>query len=341
MPSPENPRLRAALESRRRTVMQGAKRCATSSTAKSPSPVRRRRPVLDPRPGRRPRLRAPPQKCWPTGQRHPAGHARLFEKAAHHHRLEGLHQRPGHGRLLPGRCRHGTCARSSCSTSPNSACRPAPKALDPISPQYLGDLISWTAIGARTTESQTHREMSSGLSTPVGFKNGTNGDVGIAINAILSPRGRTVSSASTARGKRRSCAPSGNRYGHLVLRGGDGRPNYDTVSVRSPNRRPVKAGCRPTSSSIARMPTVTRTPNCSRWSWPTSSTRSVRQPLAGRRDDRIEPRRRQPADPRKTSRNPYGCSVTDACVDWETTERCCAKPPTTCATCCRIESVMR
>jgi 3-deoxy-7-phosphoheptulonate synthase len=62
----------------------------------------------------------------------------------------------------------------------------ATEALDPISPQYLGDLIAWTAIGARTTESQTHREMSSGLSTPVGFKNGTDGDIGIAINAILS-----------------------------------------------------------------------------------------------------------------------------------------------------------
>ncbi|HEU5435945.1 MAG TPA: 3-deoxy-7-phosphoheptulonate synthase, partial [Telluria sp.] len=62
----------------------------------------------------------------------------------------------------------------------------ATEALDPISPQYLGDLIAWTAIGARTTESQTHREMSSGLSTPVGFKNGTDGDVSIAINAVLS-----------------------------------------------------------------------------------------------------------------------------------------------------------
>ena len=60
------------------------------------------------------------------------------------------------------------------------------EALDPISPQYYGDLITWTAIGARTTESQTHREMSSGLSTPVGFKNGTSGDLAVAINAILS-----------------------------------------------------------------------------------------------------------------------------------------------------------
>ncbi len=60
------------------------------------------------------------------------------------------------------------------------------EALDPISPQYYGDLITWTAIGARTTESQTHREMSSGLSTPVGFKNGTSGDLTVAINAILS-----------------------------------------------------------------------------------------------------------------------------------------------------------
>jgi 3-deoxy-7-phosphoheptulonate synthase len=70
------------------------------------------------------------------------------------------------------------------------------EALDPNSPQYYGDLITWTAIGARTTESQTHREMSSGLSTPVGFKNGTSGDLSVAVNAILSAsQARTRSSA--------------------------------------------------------------------------------------------------------------------------------------------------
>ena len=75
----------------------------------------------------------------------------------------------------------------------------ATEALDPISPQYLGDLIAWTAIGARTTESQTHREMSSGLSTPVGFKNGTDGDISIAVNAILSSAFRRSAGAGLSR----------------------------------------------------------------------------------------------------------------------------------------------
>jgi len=83
----------------------------------------------------------------------------------------------------------------------------ATEALDPISPQYLGDLIAWTAIGARTTESQTHREMSSGLSTPVGFKNGTDGDISIAINAILSSAHPHAFLGINGQARCRSCAP--------------------------------------------------------------------------------------------------------------------------------------
>ncbi|MCB1943489.1 MAG: 3-deoxy-7-phosphoheptulonate synthase, partial [Candidatus Accumulibacter sp.] len=116
------------------------------------------------------------------------------------------------------------------------------EALDPISPQYLGDLISWTAIGARTTESQTHREISSGLSTPVGFKNGTNGDVGIAVNAILSASRPHSFLGINGQGRTSIVRTRGNRYGHLVLRGGDGRPNYDTVSVQMAEQALGKAG---------------------------------------------------------------------------------------------------
>ena len=105
------------------------------------------------------------------------------------------------------------------------------EALDPIAPQFLGDLITWTAIGARTTESQTHREISSGLSTPVGFKNGTNGDVGIAVNAILSASRPHSFLGINGQGRTSIVRTRGNPYGHIVLRGGDGRPNYDTVSV--------------------------------------------------------------------------------------------------------------
>ncbi len=107
----------------------------------------------------------------------------------------------------------------------------ATEALDPISPQYIQDLISWSAIGARTTESQTHREMASGLSSAVGFKNGTDGSLGVAINAL-----KSVSSPHNFLGINREgqvsiISTKGNAYGHVVLRGGDGKPNYDSVSV--------------------------------------------------------------------------------------------------------------
>ncbi len=105
------------------------------------------------------------------------------------------------------------------------------EALDPISPQYLGDLIAWTAIGARTSESQTHREMSSGLSTPVGFKNATDGDLEVAINAIISASRPHSFLGINAEGRSSIIRTRGNAYGHVVLRGGGGRPNYDTVSI--------------------------------------------------------------------------------------------------------------
>src|SRR5690606_4689828 len=107
----------------------------------------------------------------------------------------------------------------------------ATEALDPISPQYLGDLIAWTAIGARTSESQTHREMSSGLSTPVGFKNATDGDMSVAINAIISSSNPHSLLGVNAQGMTSIVRTRGHRYGHVVLRGGGDRPNYDTVSI--------------------------------------------------------------------------------------------------------------
>ena len=107
----------------------------------------------------------------------------------------------------------------------------ATEALDPIMPQYMGDLISWTAIGARTTESQTHREMASGLSTPVGFKNGTDGSLQVAINALKSARQPHHFLGINQDGRPAVIHTKGNPYGHVVLRGGGGRPNYDSVCV--------------------------------------------------------------------------------------------------------------
>ena len=107
----------------------------------------------------------------------------------------------------------------------------ATEALDPISPQYLSDLITWSAIGARTTESQTHREMASGLSTPVGFKNGTDGSLDVAINALHSVSQSHNFLGITQQGQCTVVKTRGNRYGHVVLRGGGGKPNYDAAHI--------------------------------------------------------------------------------------------------------------
>jgi 3-deoxy-7-phosphoheptulonate synthase len=104
------------------------------------------------------------------------------------------------------------------------------EALDPLMPQYLGDLISWNAIGARTTESQTHREMASGLSTPVGLKNGTDGSLDVAINAMQSARTPHAFLGVDRDGRTSIIRTAGNPYGHLILRGGRS-PNYHADAV--------------------------------------------------------------------------------------------------------------
>ena len=104
------------------------------------------------------------------------------------------------------------------------------EALDPISPQYLGDLIAWSAIGARTTESQTHRELASGLSSPVGFKNGTDGDLEVALNAMLSASQPHAFLGINGAGQVAITQTRGNPFGHLILRGGT-VPNYDSVAI--------------------------------------------------------------------------------------------------------------
>ena len=107
----------------------------------------------------------------------------------------------------------------------------ATEALDPITPQYLQDLICWSAIGARTTESQTHREMASGLSSAVGFKNGTDGSLDVAINALKSVQHPHRFLGLNSEGIVSVFETKGNPYGHVVLRGGTNGPNYDSVSI--------------------------------------------------------------------------------------------------------------
>ncbi|MEF8731927.1 MAG: 3-deoxy-7-phosphoheptulonate synthase [Candidatus Accumulibacter meliphilus] len=196
------------------------------------------------------------------------------------------------------------------------------EALDPISPQYLGDLIAWTAIGARTTESQTHREISSGLSTPVGFKNGTNGDVAIAINAILSASRPHSFLGINGQGRTSIVRTRGNRYGHLVLRGGDGRPNYDTVSVQMAEQALLKAGL---PSNI-----VIDCSHANSYKKPelqplvmadvVNQVRLGNQSLVGMMVESNLVAGNQQI-PENLSQLKYGCSVTDACVDWASTEK--------------------
>ncbi|MFZ2855361.1 MAG: 3-deoxy-7-phosphoheptulonate synthase [Rhodocyclaceae bacterium] len=196
------------------------------------------------------------------------------------------------------------------------------EALDPISPQYIGDLIAWTAIGARTTESQTHREISSGLSTPVGFKNGTNGDIGIAINAIVSASRPHSFLGINSQGDTAIVRTRGNGYGHVVLRGGDGRPNYDTVSVQMAAQ----------SLSKAKLPAniVVDCSHANSFKNPelqplvmadvVNQVRLGNQSLVGMMIESNIVAGNQPI-PEDLSQLKYGCSVTDACIDWETTEK--------------------
>ena len=107
----------------------------------------------------------------------------------------------------------------------------ATEALDPILPQFVSNLIAWSAIGARTTESQTHRELASGLSMPVGIKNGTDGSVAVAINALTAVKNPHSFLGINYNGQVTKFLTKGNPYAHIVLRGGGGKPNYDAASV--------------------------------------------------------------------------------------------------------------
>lgn len=194
------------------------------------------------------------------------------------------------------------------------------EALDPIAPQYYGDLVAWTAIGARTSESQTHREMSSGLSTPVGFKNGTDGDVEAAVNAIVSASRPHSFLGVNGQGRSAIVRTRGNRFGHLVLRGGGGRPNFDTVSISLAEQALTKAGL---PQSI-----VVDCSHANSWKKPELQPLVMRDVVHQIREGNrsvvglmvesfIEPGN-QPI-PSDLSKLRYGCSVTDACVGWDTT----------------------
>ncbi|MDY6814279.1 MAG: 3-deoxy-7-phosphoheptulonate synthase [Pseudomonadota bacterium] len=198
----------------------------------------------------------------------------------------------------------------------------ATEALDPISPQYLQDTISWSAIGARTTESQTHREMSSGLSMAIGFKNGTDGSLDVAVNAMKSVSHPHSFLGIDQQGKVAIIRTRGNNYGHVVLRGGGGKPNYDSVSVALCEQALEKAGLRKSIMVDCSHANSSKDPAIQ----PLVLQDISHQILEGNTSIQglmVESNinwGNQPL-PENLAELKYGVSVTDACIDWPTTEK--------------------
>ena len=196
--------------------------------------------------------------------------------------------------------------------------------LDTTVPQYISDLVGWAAIGARTTESQVHRELASGLSCPVGFKNGTSGDVKIAIDAVRSAAHPHHFMAVNKNGRSAIAATTGNDDCHLILRGGK-EPNYDASSVDAACRAAERAGSRGvvmidtshanSGKDPARQPAVARdiASQVSAGDGRIIGVLIESNLIAGRQDLGDGPLT-------------YGQSITDGCIDWDTRRSCRISP---------------
>lgn len=198
----------------------------------------------------------------------------------------------------------------------------ATEALDPISPQYLGEFFSWAAIGARTSESQTHREMASGLSMPVGFKNGTDGSLNIAINALQSAASGHSFMGINRKGQVSIIQTQGNPDGHIILRGGK-QPNYDSVCVadceKSLHSHGVKSSLVVDCSHANSAKDYTRQPLVAQ--------NVVNQILEGNQsiigimlESHLNPGT-QSLNGKKLEELAYGVSITDGCISWEDTHK--------------------
>jgi len=195
----------------------------------------------------------------------------------------------------------------------------ATEILEPIIPQYIADLISWAAIGARTTESQTHRQLTSGLSMPIGFKNATDGSVMVAVNAIKAASSRHAFIGITEEGKVSIFRTKGNPYGHIVLRGGETQTNYSSEYIAFTKVVMQKAGIRP--NIIV---------DCSH----ANSRKQPQRQLEVLRDvigqieqgetalcgSMLESNLLPGAQPLDANPLQPGVSVTDACIGWDDTE---------------------
>src|SRR5919202_1320470 len=192
--------------------------------------------------------------------------------------------------------------------------------LDPITPQFFADAVSWAAIGARTTESQVHRQLASGLSMPVGFKNGTSGDVQIALDAIRAAAHPHSFFGVTDQGLAGIVATRGNRDCHIILRGGNEAPNYDAHSVRRVLDRLRQTGLAPrlvidashgnSSKDYRRQPLVIHDV--------AQQVATGERGIVGVMLESFLVEGRQ--DLTRSSQLTYGQSITDACIGWATTE---------------------
>jgi 3-deoxy-7-phosphoheptulonate synthase len=197
----------------------------------------------------------------------------------------------------------------------------ATEALDPISPQYLAELFSWSAIGARTSESQTHREMASGLSMPVGFKNGTDGSLGIAINALQSAASGHSFMGINGDGQVSIIQTQGNPDGHIILRGGK-QPNFDSVCVADCEaelqKSKLNAGlvidCSHANSSkdFRRQPLVAQNV--------VNQILEGNQSVIGVMLESHLNLGNQSSDGKAVGDLQYGVSITDGCIDWQQTD---------------------
>jgi 3-deoxy-7-phosphoheptulonate synthase len=197
----------------------------------------------------------------------------------------------------------------------------ATEALDPISPQYLAELFSWSAIGARTSESQTHREMASGLSMPVGFKNGTDGSLGIAINALQSAASGHSFMGINGDGQVSIIQTQGNPDGHIILRGGK-QPNFDSVCVADCETEMANAklsaglviDCSHANSSkdFRRQPLVAQNV--------VNQILEGNQSVIGIMLESHLNHGAQSSDGKKPADLAYGVSITDGCIDWKSTD---------------------
>lgn len=198
----------------------------------------------------------------------------------------------------------------------------ATEVLDPIAPQYVADLISWAVIGARTTESQTHREMASGLSMPVGYKIGTGGLLQVAIDAMTAAKSPHTFIGVDADGRTAVIRTKGNAWGHVVLRGGHAKSNYDAASIAKAGEQLRQAGFEPAIMVDCSHANSRKAYEQQEEIW----SAVVQQRIAGNDSViglMVESNLNAGSQkiPKDLKQLQYGVSITDACVDWETTER--------------------